>query len=36
MAEQTESPDGHRETSADLLRELVAHLRANRTGLRKE
>src|SRR3954467_7783751 len=39
MAEQsgTESlGNGHRETSADLLRELVAHLRANRTGLRQE
>jgi rsbT co-antagonist protein RsbR len=28
--------DGHGETSADLLRELVSHLRANRTQLREE
>jgi rsbT co-antagonist protein RsbR len=28
--------DGHHETSANLLRELVAHLRANRTQLRQE
>src|SRR4051794_41346386 len=40
MAEQTDAgatgPNGHQETSADLLRELVAHLRANRTQLRQE
>jgi rsbT co-antagonist protein RsbR len=28
--------DGHGETSADLLKELVSHLRANRTQLREE
>jgi rsbT co-antagonist protein RsbR len=28
--------DGHGDTSADLLRELVSHLRANRTQLREE
>src|SRR5215208_1312659 len=38
MADQTDAvgPNGHQETSADMLRELVAHLRANRTGLRQE
>jgi rsbT co-antagonist protein RsbR len=30
------STDGHGETSADLLKELVSHLRANRTQLREE
>src|SRR4051794_12309248 len=39
MAEQTGTEsmgNGHQATSADMLRELVAHLRANRTGLRQE
>src|ERR671927_1283851 len=39
MADQigTESTgNGHQATSADMLRELVAHLRANRTQLRQE
>src|SRR5438034_10836593 len=42
MADQTDTAtagsitDGHPDTSADLLRELVAHLRANRTQLREE
>src|SRR5690242_14139421 len=40
MADQadaaTEATNGHQDTSADLLRELVAHLRGNRTQLRQE
>ena len=37
MADQTESvANGHQESRDDLLRELVAHLRANRTDLRQE
>ena len=36
MAEPTDVTDGHRESSADLLTELVAHLRNNRTQLRQE
>jgi rsbT co-antagonist protein RsbR len=38
MAETPDSSvaDGHAETSADLLKELVSHLRANRTQLREE
>src|SRR5215213_5066451 len=37
MADPTDTvADGHREASADLLKELVAHLRANRTQLRQE
>src|ERR687888_1560812 len=37
MAEPTETAtDGQRETNADLLTELVAHLRNNRTQLRQE
>ena len=37
MADPDATPtDGHGEASADLLRELVAHLRANRTRLREE
>src|SRR6476469_9473568 len=40
MADQTgmepAGPNGHQATSADMLRELVAHLRANRTQLRQE
>jgi rsbT co-antagonist protein RsbR len=34
--EATTASDGHGETSADLLKELVSHLRANRTQLREE
>jgi rsbT co-antagonist protein RsbR len=33
---ETTVSDGHGETSADLLKELVSHLRANRTQLREE
>jgi rsbT co-antagonist protein RsbR len=37
MAEPTDTAtDGHRESNADLLTELVAHLRNNRTQLRQE
>src|SRR6476659_3199400 len=40
MADQTgmepAGPNGHQAPSADMLRELVAHLRANRTQLRQE
>jgi rsbT co-antagonist protein RsbR len=37
MADPTETAaDGHRESNADLLTELVAHLRNNRTQLRQE
>src|ERR687888_539261 len=37
MADPTDTAtDGHRESNADLLTELVAHLRANRTELRQE
>src|SRR4051794_29273788 len=37
MADPTETAaDGHRESNADLLTELVAHLRENRTPLREE
>jgi rsbT co-antagonist protein RsbR len=40
MADQTDAAttatDGRHDTSADLLRELVAHLRNNRTQLRQE
>src|SRR3954447_26181385 len=39
MAEQTgteSTGNGHQATSADMLRELVAHLRAGRTQLRQE
>src|ERR687883_1090582 len=40
MADQTDTDatlgDGHQATSADMLRELVAHLRSNRTALREE
>jgi rsbT co-antagonist protein RsbR len=37
MAEPTDTTaDGHRESNADLLTELVAHLRNNRTQLRQE
>src|SRR6476620_9033674 len=40
MADSTDAPgtvtNGHQDASADLLRELVAHLRNNRTQLRQE
>src|SRR4029079_3693798 len=37
MADPTDTAaDGHRESNADLLTELVAHLRNNRTNLRQE
>jgi rsbT co-antagonist protein RsbR len=37
MADPTDTAtDGHRESNADLLTELVAHLRSNRTQLRQE
>src|SRR5256714_14479885 len=37
MAEPTDTAtDGHRESNADLLTELVAHLRNNRTQLRED
>ena len=39
MADPTEADavtNGHQEARDDLLRELVAHLRANRTDLRQE
>src|ERR1044071_5731331 len=37
MADPTDTAaDGHRESNADLLTELVAHLRNNRTDLRQE
>jgi rsbT co-antagonist protein RsbR len=37
MADSTDTvADGHRESNADLLTELVAHLRNNRTQLRQE
>src|SRR6186713_943667 len=37
MADPTDAvADGHRESNADLLTELVAHLRNNRTELRQE
>ena len=39
MADPTDAaltPNGHQDASADLLRELVAHLRNNRTQLRQE
>ena len=36
MADPTDATDGDRESNADLLTELVAHLRNNRTQLRQE